>query len=100
MIAYKLFRQRADGSLGSLFIDARARLPVGKWIRAQENPTKGFALRKGWHCLPKPEAPHLSEKGRQWWKVDVKGVETLTRPHAQGCIWYIAKQMKILEPVN
>lgn len=99
MEAYKLFRVRKDGSLGSLFINARDRLPIGKWLPAKTHLTKGFAVRTGWHCLPRPEAPHLSLKDRQWFRVDVKGVQKLTRPHAQGTVWYIAKSMKIVEPV-
>lgn len=100
MRAYKLFRVRKDGSLGSLFINARDRLPVGEWLKAKTHPTDGFQVRTGWHCLPRPEAPHLSMKDRQWFEVSVKGVERLSRPHGQGTMWYIAEQMKIVRPLE
>jgi hypothetical protein len=92
VIAYKLFRMRRDGSLGSLFINRRARLPVGFWMGSQLYPTKGFAERCGWHCLAKPEAPHLSEKGRRWFEVEMDGeIQTIYRPASQGGVWYLAE---------
>jgi len=60
MKAYKLFKLRADGTLGPLFINASQRLPEGVWLKSEDHPTKGFAHRPGWHCTLKPEAPHLS----------------------------------------
>lgn len=98
MKAYKLFRVKKDGSLTSLFINKGVALKTGTWLRAKKHPTDGFAVRRGWHCLPEPVAPHLSTKGRKWYRVSVKGVTKLSRPHGQGTIWYIAKQMKILRP--
>lgn len=100
MIAYKLFRQRKDGTLGSLFIGARARLPLDKWMSSECLPTKGFAVREGWHCCFTPNAPHLSTKGRVWAKVDIKEYDTLERPESQGGAWALAKQMKILEIIT
>jgi len=47
MIAYKLFRQRKDGTLGSLFINKRNIIPVNKWLNAESFPTKGYAVRPG-----------------------------------------------------
>lgn len=44
---YKLLRLRKDGTLGPLFINARMRIPVGKWLKAESHPTKGYALRPG-----------------------------------------------------
>lgn len=73
MIAYKLFRVRKDGSIGSLFINRRARLPVREWLQAQNVPTKGFKVREGWHCCPRPKAPHLSMKDRKWFMVEMRG---------------------------
>lgn len=49
MIAYKLIREMSDGSLSPLFINKKSRLPVNTWMDAEAHPTKGFALRKGWH---------------------------------------------------
>lgn len=96
MIAYKLMRVRADGAVTSLFIGKSRPLPIGKWIKAEEIPTKGFAFRPGWHAMDKPEAPHLSKRGRAWFLVDLKGVVTIERPKSQGGVWYLARQMRII----
>ena len=96
MIAYKLFRVRRDGSIGSLFINRRARLPLLKWMEANGIPTKGFAYRPGWHALCKPEAPHLSERGRRWYTVEVKHFKRFVRPVSQGGKWVLAQKMRIL----
>lgn len=99
MKAYKLFKVRKDGSIGSLFINARRKLPVGKWMWAKPYKTKGFAFRPGWHATAKPEAPHLSMKGRRWFEVEMKYVTPQQRPKAQGGLWYLAKRIKIVRPV-
>lgn len=102
MIAYKLFKQRKDGSLGPLFINAKQRIPVGEWMEAEDHPTKGFAHRPGWHCTLKPEAPHLSLQPkhgprRVWCKVEVELVHTYGRPESQGGTWCLAEMMKVIE---
>lgn len=97
MITYKLFRVRKDGSLGSLFIDRKTKLPLNKWLPAKSHPTKGFAERPFWHCTSKPEAPHLSMKGRRWFRVEIKNFTEFKRPKNQGGKWYLAKKMRILE---
>lgn len=97
VIAYKLLRQRKDGSLGPLFINARLRVPVGEWLPAEDHPTKGFAHRPGWHCTPVPVAPHLREGGdRVWCLVEVEGVRRYERPASQGGTWVLAERMKVL----
>jgi hypothetical protein len=96
MTAYKLFRVRKDGTIGSLFINARRRLPIGEWMTAEPYPTSGFAFRPGWHALVKPEAPHLSKTGRAWFVVEVENFERHTRPASQGGEWLLAKRMKIV----
>lgn len=100
MIAYKLFRQRRDGSLGPLFINARLRITPGEWMAAECHPTKGFAVRPGWHCSHRPYAPHLSPKGRVWCEVEVEGAEEFERPWNQGGLWYIAKAMRVLRVLD
>ncbi len=95
-LAYKLFRVRADGSLGSLFIAKRDRLPLLTWLPAETHPTKGYAVRPGWHACAEPRAPHLSTRGRAWYVVMLRDVETHQRPEAQGGLWYTAGQMRIL----
>lgn len=97
MIAYKLFRKMKDGSLKSLFINKKQKLPIGEWLDAEEIPTKGFAIRKGWHCTAKPEAPHLSKKDRVWKKIEVQDYTEFQRPENQGGLWFLANRMKILK---
>lgn len=98
--AYKLFKVRKDGSIGSLFIGARAKLPTGEWLQAETLPTKGFAVRHGWHGCAEPVAPHLGTKGRQWFKVLFDGITEHIRPENQGGRWYTAERMMILEPIG
>ena len=100
MIAFKLFKLRKDGSIGSLFINSSARLPKNEWILAQSFPTKGFKVRPFWHCTAKPEAPHLSMKGRAWFRVRISNFEKFNRPKSQGSEWFLAKRIKILEKVS
>lgn len=94
--AWKLFRVKKNGEVTSLFINKKLELPVGRWMNAQELPTKGFAVRKGWHCCFEPEAPHLSKKGREWRKVIVKDTTILDRPESQGGAWLLANKLMLL----
>lgn len=94
---YKLFRQRRDGTLGPLFINRRQRLEVGKTYAAEDHPTKGFAHRPGWHVCSERRAPHLSERGRVWARVEISGVTEYPRPECQGGLWFTAQRMKVLE---
>jgi hypothetical protein len=94
--AYKLLRVRRDGSLGPLFIGREIVIPFGRWMRAESRPTKGFALRPGWHACAKPDAPHLSKRGRVWCKVTLKGVKEYHRPASQGGVWFTALWMRVL----
>lgn len=96
MIAYKLFRRRNDGSLGPLFINRRQHIPIGRTLRAECHPTRGFAVRPGWHCCAEKKAPHLSTKGRVWCEVDINGFTEHMRPISQGGLWYTAKSMRII----
>lgn len=101
MIAYKLLKLRKDGTLGPLFINARQRIPVDQWLKAEDHPTKGFAHRPGWHCTFKPEAPHLSlaPKGgprRVWCRVEIDGdITVYDRPALQGGSWVLATMMRV-----
>lgn len=96
MKAYKLVRYMKDGSISPLFINKKSRLEFNKWLEAEEYPTKGFAIRKGWHCTLKPEAPHLSKKDRVWVEVVVDDFEYFDRPISQGGTWVLAQKMKIV----
>ena len=96
--AYKLVRLRKDGSIGPLFCNRRQRIETGKWLPAEDHPTKGFAHRPGWHLALVPEAPHLSERGRIWVEAEVKEYEEFHVPAHQGRTWLLANWMRILGP--
>jgi hypothetical protein len=96
MIAYKLIRKLKDGSLSPLFINKKSRIPIGIWLDAEEHQTKGFALRKGWHCTLEPIAPHLSKNNRVWVKVEIEDTELYNRPKSQGGVWVLAQRMKVI----
>jgi hypothetical protein len=96
MIAYKLFRKRKDGTYGPLFINCKLKIKAGQWLQAESYPTKGFAVRPGWHCCAKPEAPHLSKKNRVWCVVDIWDYTPHQRPESQGGLWFTANNMKVL----
>lgn len=100
MIAYKLFRVLKDGSVTSLYINKSRRLPLNKWLKAEEIPTKGYAVRKGWHCVVMPDAPHLSMKSRIWMRVEIEDFYQFNRPKSQGGQWLIANSMKILNKID
>lgn len=93
---YKLFRETRSG-LRFLFIDRTRQLPLGEWLSYREVPTKGYAFRPGWHVLLKPEAPHLSKRGRVWKRVEVRGILAVhERPACQGGTWLTAQEIRIL----
>jgi len=100
MIAYKLVRKLKDGSLSPLFINKRMRIKLGEWYAAECHPTKGYAVRPGWHCTSLPKAPHLSEKDRVWVKVKIDDWTVHQRPASQGGIWYTANKIKFLEVLD
>lgn len=97
MRVYKLFRVLKSGEITPLFINKKQRLPIGEWLPAEEHKTKGFKFRPGWHCTSKAVAPHLSEKGRAWYEVEIKDYEELKRPESQGGLWYLAKNIRIIK---
>lgn len=105
-IAYKLFRRLNsgvnEGQITSLFINRIEPLPLNFWLESYCYPTKGFAVREGWHCTAEPHAPHLkmnlaNGEERVWKKVLMEDYEEIQRPENQGGLWYIAKKIKILE---
>lgn len=100
MIAYKLFNVRKDGTLGPLFINRRQRILTGKVLRARVNRTKGFAVRKGWHSCALPFAPHLTPKGRRWYRVDILGWTVHKRSEREGSLWYTSSHMQVLGPIS
>lgn len=100
MIGYKLFRKRKDGTYGPLFINRRQVLERGVLYDAEPHRTRGYAYRPGWHICSEPRAPHLSERGRVWCRVEFDHRATLERPESQGGIWYLGENMRILEEIN
>lgn len=58
-IGYKLFEQDKNGNLYPLFIGKNNIVELGKWLKAEYIPTKGFAKRGGWHIGEMPDAPWL-----------------------------------------
>jgi len=100
MTAYKLFRKRKDGSIGSLFINKTQKLPYDTWLNAECHPTKGFKIRPYWHCTSKPVAPHLSINNRIWLKVEIDEYIEFKRPVKQGGLWFLAKKIKILNKTH
>lgn len=100
MKAYKLMRLRKNGTLGSLFINKKARIPLDEWLDAEDHPTKGYAHRPGWHCTLVPDAPHLSKKGRVWVRAEVDDYQIVSRPKSQGGEWVLANRIKIKEVLH
>lgn len=105
MKAYKMVRKLKDGLLYPLFINKSVPTPLGEWLQAECYPTKGFAVRKGWHCCFKPIAPHLKEtlangEQRVWIEVEVEDYTTYNRPESQGGTWILAQRMMILRELS
>jgi len=101
MRAYKLFKRRSNGTLGPLFINARQIIPIGETMIAESHPTKGFAVREGWHATLEPIAPHLSmaPRGgceRVWCEVELGGTVLHKRPESQGGTWVLADTLKVI----
>jgi len=102
MIAYKLFKIRKDGSIGSLFINASEKYELNTWMDARPIKKNGFAFRQGFHCLINPSAPHLklelaTGEKRVFFKVEIEDYKYFTRPESQGGEWVLAQRLKILE---
>lgn len=105
MKAYKLMRVLRDGSLHPLFINKQMETETGIWLPAECHPTKGFAVRKGWHCCFRPVAPHLKEKlangeVRAWCEVEVEDWESYDRPESQGGAWILAQAMRVIKVLS
>ena len=105
MKAYKLVRKLKDGNLYPLFINKKEPFILNKWLKAECYPTKGFAVRKGFHCCFQPLAPHLKERlsngeQRVWVKCEVEDWESYDRPESQGGAWILAQKMKVLEELT
>lgn len=105
MTVYKLFRQTKEGKLYPLFINRKEETVFDKWLQAKCYPTKGFAVRPGWHCCFKPYAPHLktelkSGEKRVWVECLAKGCVPYERPESQGGAWVLAQELKVLRIID
>lgn len=104
--AYKLMRLGKDGKVYPLFINRKEPTKFGVVLPAECYPTKGFAVRQGWHCCFTPYAPHLKEElasgeKRVWVEVKVNDYDTYDRPESQGGTWILAQKMiavRVLTP--
>ena len=90
-----------DGKLYPLFNNRNVETPVGVEMIAECHPTKGYAVRKGWHCCFKPVAPHLkmtlaNGEKRVWVECEVEDWESYNRPESQGGSWILAEKMTII----
>ena len=94
---WKLLKLRKDGSIGSLFCNARRKLPVGEWMPAEPHPRKTLAFRPFWHVMSERRAPHLAERGRVWCRVEGRIHEVMRRPASQGGVWYLCSEVRIVE---
>lgn len=104
MKAYKLFRLKG-GKLYPLFINRNVETLQGVWMDAECYPTKGFAVRQGWHCCFLPHAPHLKEElasgeKRVWVECEVRDIQTYERPESQGGSWILAAALKVLKVLS
>lgn len=107
MKTFKLMRRRRGSDLlYPLFIGKSQGLQLGVWYEAQCLPTKGYALRPGWHSGASPAAPWLLRKDgtlaadRVWCECEIEDYYVFRRPSARGGEWYISKRLcitKILE---
>lgn len=105
MTAYKLLRILSDGSLYPLFINKRQSTPLNVWLPAECHPTKGFAIRQGWHCCFQPVAPHLkkelaSGEKRVWVECEVEDWQSYDRPESQGGAWILAQRMMLIRVIG
>jgi len=99
LTAYKLVRKLKNGDITPLFINKKQRLEYHLTYTAELHETKGFAVRKGWHCCAEPIAPHLSKKGRVWVEVEMLDYQIHKRPVHQGGIWYTANLITFIREV-
>lgn len=97
---WKLFRLMKNGSIRSLFINKTRDLQTGIWMESESHPTKGFAVRPGWHCCLEPRAPHLKTEGRVWREVEMQGITEFSRPECQGGTWILADRIRIIQNEN
>ena len=105
MNAYKLVRLGKDGNIYPLFIGKKTPFKMNEWMVSECIPTKGFAVRQGFHCCFEMNAPHLkkvlkSGERRVWIRCKVADYTTYDRPESQGGAWILADKMKVVEIIG
>lgn len=116
MTVYKKVRLMKNGTLRPLFIGKDKPFVIGKWMRCEFIPTKGFAPRSivttdnskigGWHCCYKPLAPHIADRlssgeQRVWLECEARGRHTkYDRPESQGGTWLLVEEIKPLRIIS
>ena len=100
MKVYKLLRIK-NGKLYPLFINRNVETPIGIWLEAECIPTKGFAIRQGYHCCLAPIAPHLkmelaNGEKRLWVECEGENCEEYVRPESQGGKWVLCQRLKLI----
>ena len=87
-IGYKLFEMREDGKLFPLFISKGKETVMNKWLPAENNPTKGYSARPGWHIsMTVPDAPHLRgyDGGRMdLWRIYARRATTVVTTNREN----------------
>ena len=99
-VGYKLMRKRKDGTYGPLFINRKLKIKIGDNLKAECHPTKGFAVRPGFHICSEMNAPHLSKKNRVWCIVAFRDFTEHQRPANQGGLWFTANEMVVIGEVK
>lgn len=105
MKGYKVFHERKDGTIGPLFMNRKQVIQIGEWLKAESHPTKGYALRPGWHACLRKFAPHLKiedcqKEKRVWCEVELEDCEFYDRPESQGGQWVLAQRLKVIRKME
>ena len=109
-IGYKLFEQDTKGNLYALFIDKKTVMPMDTWMLAGNYPTKGFAVRPGFHIGEGiPSAPWLmshdgtykSQRSTYWKRVWAEVEYIADNDYTEGVELFLPdKCFKTMPPKN
>lgn len=87
---YKIFNLKG-GRLYPAMVRSRKHIPVGKWLEAEFEPTRGLKPRGGWHMTALPLAPQMRStrtkkmaKNRVWAECEMgNSIEVVVPPEGQ-----------------
>lgn len=98
--AYKLFRKRADGTLGPLCVNRGLVIPKGVWLRCEfDCDPRNASYRPGWHARPRPFSDHVQTlPNRVWCLVYLDDAEKVFKSKYEW--WHVAKWMKVIREVR